>query len=290
MTIKFYLAEKPRWAEIWDTIRVWIEKGYNSRFKDTGILPRSFAAVSDGYSVGGDLLTIEKAKDELTIRYAVKSEGHTWLVLLFFKRGRKSVYCKIEVGCDNPMKTPVRPKIANMLISKFRGLNESVTDEVPRIDLAELKRQLDRIEAGVKDTRNSINRLWDWFRESFLKSFFKVFGIRREATPELALEMLVRKNSYLRCFEKTKMKDPHKSQVIAVVEYVRNGHPIDHNARQNEIQSKTAYTINQAAEDVLRIAAEPCHKLPGAWTKAKDLADGCRQFMGKEDDPFVYKN
>lgn len=290
MTTEMYLAkETPMW-KIWESVRMWLERVDYSELGNTKKLPTKYPKNLCRIELSTETVTIRPEKNKLVVFYDRLIRDVKWETELHFERGKRTVYARIDVKCSDLTKAIDMPRIVDIIEKRFNGRSKTRYKERPQVNLTGVNRQLDRIEHKVEETNGLINRLWDWFRDGFFKFFTKVFGIRKEATPELALEMLVRKNSYLRCFEKTKMKEPHKSQVIAVVEYVRNGHPIDHNARQNEIQSKTAYTINQAAEDVLRIAAEPCHKLSGAWTKAKDLADGCRQYMGKEDDPFVYKS
>ena len=133
MTIKFYLDKNAAWAEIWDSIRVWIEQGYNSRFGQEEILPRSFAQAEGEFAADGDTVRIEKRTDEVSIVYVKHAEGRMWTTRLYLKRTAKSVYCEVTGSCDDPAAVISRPKIVGILVTRFHGLNVTVAPERPVI-------------------------------------------------------------------------------------------------------------------------------------------------------------
>lgn len=156
MTVKFYLTKKPRWAELWDAIRVWIEKG--SRFKGKEILPRSFdeaARCSAPYEEGGDSVKIDKYDDEVTITYSRRAEGRMWTTRMFMKRSLKSVYCEIAVTCEDTSIAVVAPRIADILYRKFGGLNKKIVADSPRIASSISQNEFKQImEDGVDEIKS----------------------------------------------------------------------------------------------------------------------------------------
>lgn len=156
MKIKFYLSKKTAWAELWDSIRVWIEKG--SRFKGKEILPRSFddaARCSAPYKEGGDSVKIDKYDDEVTITYSRRAEGRMWTTRMFMKRSLKSVYCEISVSCEDQSVVVNAPRIADTLYGKFGGLNKKVVSEQPRVAVLGLSDDIKKaIAAGVDEIKS----------------------------------------------------------------------------------------------------------------------------------------
>lgn len=275
--------------KIWESVRVWLERVDYSELANAKNLPTKYPKDLCRIELSAETVTIRPEKNKLVVFYDRLIRGVKWETELYFERGKRSVYARIDVKCGDPTKAIDMPRIVDIIEKRFNGRSKTRFKELPQVNLTGVNRQLDRIEHKVVDTNGLINRMWDWFRNAFVKYFLKVFGVRSTAKSEDAEAMLARSDSYLRCFEKTKMKEPHLSQVKALVEYVRNGHPIDYDPGQESIQNKTAYTINHAAAELLRRNAEPCHSQPGAWTRPKDLADACRAYMKKKDDPFVYR-
>lgn len=189
MTIKFYLADKPRWAELWDSIRERIEKG--SRFKGKNKLPRSFeeaARHNAPFEESGDSVKIEKHDDEVAIIYLRRIECRRWTTRIFMKRSLKSVYCEISVSCDDPSVVVIAPRIADILYRKFGGLNKKVVSDslkASSASAAEIKQIIaEGIEEIKSDNAKSRKKLEDKIKvprpELTQEMVAKDFGVSRK--------------------------------------------------------------------------------------------------------------
>lgn len=114
----------------------------------------------------------------------------------------------------------------------------------------------------------------------FTKLFRPTPKIPAPSREQVAAALLPKKDRYA-CLTHT--KEPHRSQIIMVIDYTAN-HPIVWHE-----QKKTDFTLSKAAQAVWEANEENWSKVPGTFGTFDQLKAACYHLKKKkEDDPFTY--
>ena len=164
-----------------------------------------------------------------------------------------------------------------------------VGDLALEMSLRELKEQnealvksLDDVRADVAQNAKSVVKLDRRMKESL--TFFKtmVGGFVRLFRPgqapltrEKAQAALLPSERYA-CL--ARVKDPHRSQIKAVIDYTWNGHPVSFGDK-----NRSVYTLSDAVADVWRINEAKWTKVPGTFATERDLRSACYNIAEKAD-------
>ena len=170
-----------------------------------------------------------------------------------------------------------------------KSASHPACDPALEASLRELKEQneaivksLDDVRADVAQNTKSVAKLDRRMKES-LTSFKTMIGgfvrlFRPGQTPstrEKAQAALLPSERYA-CLER--VKEPHRSQIKAVIDYTWNGHPVSFGDK-----SRSVYTLSDAVGDVWCANESKWAKVSGTFAMERDLRSACYNIAEKAD-------
>ena len=152
--------------------------------------------------------------------------------------------------------------------------------------IRELNEKVDNLEVGferhAKSVEKSVTKVDRRMKEALI--FFKTMigGFIRSFRPGLPPPTREKLSAALLPPERyaclARVKEPHRSQIKAVIDYTWNGHPVAFNSK-----SRSVYTLSDVVGDVWRTNESKWSKVPGTFATEEDLRSACYHIAGKAD-------